>query len=50
LSYGLNDSGLAIPALMLALVAATGVYAVAAESDQPLRSPPGSTASTTRDA
>jgi hypothetical protein len=29
LSYGLNDSGLAIPAIMLALVATTGAYLVA---------------------
>jgi hypothetical protein len=29
LSYGLNDSGLAIPAIMLALIAITATYLVA---------------------
>ncbi len=32
LSYGLNDSGLAIPAIMLSLVAAAGTYLVAEEA------------------
>ena len=38
LSYGLNDSGLAIPAIMLAFIAITATYLVA---DAPEESPPG---------
>jgi MFS family permease len=43
LSYGLNDSGLAIPAIMLALVAAAGTYVMATspEREKPARVPPG---------
>ncbi len=39
LSYGLNDSGLAIPAVMLSLVAAAGAYLVADATDAPAPGP-----------
>ena len=48
LSYGLNDSGLSIPAIMLALVAATATYLLFEAGDSEARAPlptliPGST-------
>jgi hypothetical protein len=44
LSYGLNDSGLAIPAIMLALVAVTATYLVAdVPAGTPLSGPPAPT-------
>jgi hypothetical protein len=49
LSYGLNDSGLAIPAIMLALIAITATYLVAAATDgsAPGGSPPATVTSGT---
>jgi hypothetical protein len=44
LSYGLNDSGLAIPAIMLALIAVTATYLVAdAPAETPATGPPAPT-------